>query len=75
MKVLDPIRLLSPFILQAKSLLRETWNVDGLGWDDTLPEKGSIHLMRFMGSLLELDEIVVPRSLWTEGKLKNYQCL
>ena len=39
MKVFDPIGLLSPLLLQTKLLLRETWNIEGLCWDDPLPEK------------------------------------
>ena len=67
MKVFEPIGLLSPHILQAKLLLRETWDVEALGWDDPLPEKRRMDWLRFLGSLLELNEIIVPRGLWQEG--------
>ena len=67
MKVFDPIELLGPFILQGKLLLRETWDVEALGWDDPLPEKRRMDWLRFLGSLLELNEIIVPRGLWQEG--------
>ena len=75
MKVFDPIGLLSPLILQAKLLLRETWNVEGLGWDDQLPEKERIDWLRFLGSLLELNDIAVPRSLWPEGEVDGLPIL
>ena len=39
MRVFDLIGLLSPLILQAKLSMPETWNIEGLGWDDPLPEK------------------------------------
>lgn len=38
MRIYDPLGLLSPFTLQAKCYLRETW-VMKLKWDDPLPEE------------------------------------
>ena len=69
MKVFDPIGLLSPIILRAKLLLRETWNVEGLGWDDLLPRKQTDDWIAFLKSLLELNDIEIPRSLWPEGEV------
>ena len=75
MKVFDPIGLLSPLILQAKLLLRETWNIEGLGWDDPLPEKVKNEWLGFLRSLLELNDIVIPRSLWPEGEVEELPIL
>ena len=75
MKVFDPIGLLSPLILQAKLLLRETWNIEGLGWDDPLPEKEKNEWLRFLRSLLELNDILIPRSLWPEGEVEELPML
>ena len=75
MKVFDPMGLLSPIILCAKLLLRETWNVEGLGWDDHLPRKEADDWLRFLRSLLELNDIEIPRSLWPEGEVEGLPML
>ena len=75
MKIFDPLGLLSPLILQAKLLLRETWNVEGLGWDDPLPKEQAKDWLKFLKSLLELNSIQVPRSLWPEGEVEGLPML
>ena len=75
MKVFDPIGLLSPLILRAKLLLRETWSVAGLGWDDPLPTKEKDDWLKFFISLLQLNDIEIPRSLWPEGEVEGLPML
>ena len=71
MKVFDTIGLRSPLILKAKLLPRETWNIEGLGWNDSLPEKEKNEWLRVLRSLIELSDILIPRSLWPEGEVEE----
>ena len=66
MKIFDPIGLLCFLILQSKLLLRETWNDKSLGWDDPLPKEQVISWLLFLKSLLAVNHVKIPRSLWPE---------
>ena len=68
--VLSNVMKVFDLIPQAKLLLRETWK-HGLDWNGLLLEKERIDLLCFLGSLLELNEIVVPMSLWLEGEIEE----
>ena len=62
----DPIGLLAPVMLQAKILLRKTWEGEcaELRWDDSLPGSLRNELLDFFVSLFDLEKISFPRSLW-----------
>ena len=64
--VFDPIGLLSPLLLQAKILLRMTWEDEcqELGWDDTLPRDLVAEILKFFVDLHDLEGIEFSRSLW-----------
>ena len=61
----DPLGLLSPLLLQAKILLRKTWENgnEKLGWDEALPSDLVQEMIRFFVELFELEHVEFPRSL------------
>ena len=61
----DPLGLLSPILLQAKMLLRKTWE-DGcekLGWDESLPPNLVDDMVKFFIDLFNLENVDFARSL------------
>ena len=62
----DPIGLLAPVLLQAKILLRKTWEGEcaNLKWDDPLPVSLRNDMLEFFESLFDLEKVSFPRSLW-----------
>ena len=68
-RIFDPIGLLAPLLLEAKLLLRESWCVPGLGWDDSLPPDQANRWSTFMTSVLSLKDVKFHRSLWPEGRV------
>ena len=62
----DPIGLLSPVLLKAKTLLRKMWegSCASLGWDDVLPEDLVAEVVSFFVELYDLETLKFPRSLW-----------
>ena len=63
-RIFDPAGCLSPIILKAKLLMRESWCGAVKGWDDELPEDLVKRWTDFLSSLLMLREVEFPRSLW-----------
>ena len=63
-RVFDPSGFLTPIILQAKLLMRESWSNPGLGWDDPLPDVLKSRWVDLLASMLRLQDLVIPRSLW-----------
>lgn len=64
MRIYDPLGLLTPFLLQAKLLLRKTWDtVLKLGWDDAIPLPLHVEWKAFFLSCFELEDISFPRSV------------
>ena len=64
----DPLGFLSPVLLTAKVLLRNTWE-DGcerLGWDETLPAELVKRMFTFFLELYELEMVTFRRSLIPE---------
>ena len=66
MGVFDPYGILSPFMLQAKLLLRETW-VGKLHWDEPLPPLLDRKWREFFTSLVEIDSLKYDRCITPEG--------
>ena len=62
MMLFDPLGFVSPFSLQAKLYLRETWSL-GLNWDDALPENMHAKWLQFFTQLFELEGMRYDRSL------------
>ena len=74
MGIYDPLGFLSPFLLKAKVLLRETW-VDQLGWDDPLPESLVVKWKQFFVDLFLLEQISFDRCLRPQGAVGEPQLI
>ena len=68
-KIFDPAGFLCPVTLLSKLLLRESWKDQAIGWDDPLPQDQVTNWLSFFKSLLELNKIQIPRSLWPAGEV------
>jgi len=66
MRIYDPLGLLSPFLLKAKLLLRETWELK-LGRDDALPEECRARWITFFQGMFELQSVDYERCLKPQG--------
>ena len=62
----DPIGFLAPVLLQAKILLRKTWEGDlaRLKWDDPLPKELVHEMVEFFLQLYDVEDLEFQRSLW-----------
>ena len=60
MSIYDPLGLLSPFLLQAKLLLRHTWEAK-LEWDEKLPPQMYVPWVKFFNQLFDAERIEFPR--------------
>ena len=65
MAIYDPLGLLSPFTLQAKKLLRKTWELK-LGWDDPLPAWMHELWSKFFTKLFQVEQLEYGRCLTPE---------
>ena len=63
--IFDPLGFLAAFIITAKIILQELW-LEGLGWDDKLPQKVDEKLQRWCDDLKNLSQIRVPRCVRLE---------
>ena len=52
----DPLGLLSPFLIRAKILMQEVW-LNGLEWDERLPQKLFVKVNTWFAELSMLSEI------------------
>ncbi|XP_062535738.1 uncharacterized protein LOC134204943 [Armigeres subalbatus] len=59
-KLFDPLGLISPVIVVAKIIMQQLW-ADGLGWDETLDGELLKRWVAFRQTLVELNEIKIPR--------------
>ena len=62
MGIFDPYGFIAPFVLLAKSYLRETWTLC-LGWDDVLPEAMYNKWRTFFMSLFEVETLKFDRCM------------
>ena len=62
MGVYDPLGFLSPFILEAKLFLRETWELK-LGWDEPLPQSMWDRWVQWFTKLVTAGELQFDRCL------------
>ena len=70
MKIYDPLGVLSPFTLQSKILLRETWTLK-LNWDDQLPGDLRSRWVTFFTQLFQLSDLNYDRCMKPEGAVGN----
>ena len=62
MAIYDPLGIISPFLLKAKILLRETWELK-LGWDEPLPDRIRASWIQFFEKLHDLEGMEFERAL------------
>ena len=62
MKVYDPLGLVSPFTLQAKCMLRDTWTL-GLKWDEPIPDELRTNWVSYFEQLIHLPDMTFKRYL------------
>ena len=62
MRIYDPIGILSPFLLRAKILLRETWALK-LGWDDAVPTGLRSQWITLFKEMFQLSQVEYSRCL------------
>ena len=70
-KLFDPLGLLSPVSMKAKSLFQELC-IDKIGWDEELPPEKREKWERWEKDLRDIKEISVPRGLhpWSNDALE-----
>jgi hypothetical protein len=66
MKIYDPLGIYSPFTLQAKELLRETWSLK-LSWDEELSQELRARWISFFEGLFVLEKFEYDRCLMPVG--------
>ncbi len=55
--VFDPLGLISPYTVKARSILQELWKVE-VGWDDKIPDDYSKHWQDWLDELFLLAETI-----------------
>lgn len=61
-KLYDPSGFIAPTIITAKIIIQQLWMLE-LDWDDSVPEPILTEWISFLGDLLNLQEIKIPRWL------------
>ena len=56
----DPVDWLSPVVIHAKIMLQKLW-MQGVGWDDPVPEKLRCAWIKFRDQMVQLQLIKIPR--------------
>ena len=74
-RIFDPLGLLSPVLLRAKVLMRESWCGKNIGWDDPLPPEQQEEWVSFLFSLLSLGCVTFARSLWPQEEVDGLPTL
>ena len=72
MGIYDPLGLLSPLVLQAKLLLRQTWQ-GKLGWDEAMNRTLVGEWKTFFSSLFEAQDLGFDRCITPDGAVGNPQ--
>ena len=60
--VFGPIRLVAPYTVKARLLLKDIWLISGQKWDHEFPEDISHQLVEWSKDLPSLSSIIIPRS-------------
>lgn len=63
-KLFDPLGFLAPVIISAKILFQSLW-LQGLGWDDPLPEEIVKEWLQIRNNFREITNITIPRWIGT----------
>ena len=70
--IFDPLGFLAPFILLAKLMMQQAW-VQGMSWDDNLPEELRVAWEQWFQEVIKLNLIKIPRCLRENGKVKHIE--
>ncbi|XP_044741128.1 uncharacterized protein LOC123302317 [Chrysoperla carnea] len=62
-KLYDPLGYLSPIIFKAKCIMKQTWKINNLKWDDPLPDEIASQWCNFLNQLQTLSHIKIPRCI------------
>ena len=68
-RIFDPVGFLLPVILDAKLLMRESWSGGIKAWDEPLSDDLASKWKAFLVSLIQLQDVEFPRSLWPEEEV------
>lgn len=71
-KLFDPIGMLSPIIINAKLIMQNLWQVK-VGWDEPVPRDMETEWRDYAENLSLINNIVIPRKLFPENKVIDYQ--
>ena len=69
--IYDPLGLAGPFIVRAKILMRQLWNVKSLGWDDIVPELYRKEWITFFKDLFNMQSISFSRCIKPADSIGN----
>ena len=64
--VFDPVRLVAPYTVRARLLLKDIWKISGQRWDDELPEDIRDKFLEWHSGLPLLGQLTIPRCYFTE---------
>ena len=64
-KLLDPMGLVTPFMVGARLLLKDLWRVSGQYWDEELPKDTVERFLEWSAELPKPDTFTVPRSYFS----------
>lgn len=71
-KLFDPLGLVSPVILKAKTIVQELWKLK-LTWDESIPISIHNKWTQFINSLTRLSELRIPRHIRCKAEVINIQ--
>ena len=69
MSIFDPLGIVAPFLLPLKLLIQRLTKI-GLAWDVEIPELDKTVSNKLINTLLNLNDIVIPRCLYPLKTLK-----
>ena len=64
--VFDPVRLVAPYTVRARLLLKDIRKISGQSWDDELPEDIRDKFLEWHSGLPLLGQLTIPRCFFTE---------
>ncbi len=67
--IFDPLGLVGPYVLEGKRLLQEIC-ASGVKWDDPVPNSMSARWRRWLGLIVNLNSLVIPRCYKSESLAK-----